>query len=264
MLSFHRTASAGRRRTFRPDLERLEQRDLPAVTYHGGPVLPNVEVEAVFIGSRWRSSPDLAAQADRLGGFLSYLANSSYMDMLTRAGYGVGRGSYTGSVVDAVDLPAVIGDADVQAELQKLINAGTVPPPDGNRLYFVYVEPDVVVGALAGNSASDFLGYHDSFGPGGAAVNYAVVPTPGGPNATGEGTLFQQQTATSSHELAEAVTNPQGTAWFNDKTGDEIGDIVNGRNVYLNGYLVQKEANRHEQGMTPPGATRHPSGLLWL
>jgi hypothetical protein len=47
----HRTA--GRRRHASPVLESLEGRQLMTVTGHGGAVLPNVEVQALYYGSDW-------------------------------------------------------------------------------------------------------------------------------------------------------------------------------------------------------------------
>jgi hypothetical protein len=70
------------------------------VTYHGGAVLPHVEAEAVFLGSSWRSDLSLSGVPGLLGGFLQSLVGGSYMDQLSRAGYGVGRGIYTGAVID--------------------------------------------------------------------------------------------------------------------------------------------------------------------
>jgi hypothetical protein len=108
-------------------------------------------------------------------------------------------------------------------------------------------------------------------------VPYIVMPTPGGSNPSGSlSSSWDQTTGTFSHELAETVTNPfpvvsptptwmwlglgtnnvrivpsyqtisNGTGWWEDGTGDEIGDIgkrlaQNGSYGYLDGYVVQKE-----------------------
>ena len=37
-------------------LEPLESRQVPSVTYHGGPVVENVEVETVYFGSAWNGA----------------------------------------------------------------------------------------------------------------------------------------------------------------------------------------------------------------
>jgi hypothetical protein len=252
----------------RPALEQLEGRDVPSITYHGGPVLPHLEVEAVFLGSAWASDPTLSAQVAELGGFLNYLTNSPYTDMLTRAGYGVGRGGYAGGVIDPLSLAGSIDDGAIRNELQRLITAGPAPPPDGDRLYLVFVAPGVLVTANGEHSATAFAGYHDGFIGAGGAISYGVLPYPLPPNSFAlDRTPFQVLTTVTSHELAEAVTDAQPTlapAWVNTATGDEIGDRFAWRVVYLAGYEVQILANRHDQPLIPAGATRHPSGWLWL
>jgi hypothetical protein len=266
-----------RRGSFRPALEELERREVPAVTYHGGQVLPHVGVEAVFLGRSWYDDPSLYRQTGQLARFLGTITNSSYMDMLTAAGYGVGRGSYLDGIIDLMNPGSVVSDSQIQQELTALISWGDVSAPDSNRLYFVFVEPGVVVTKGSEDSVTGFYGYHYAFlGPTGPAVNYAVIPYPGFGNATIPGlTAFQQQTEASSHELAEAVTDPHPNnrltlAWYDDtwrdpytgQTGAEIGDIVNLQYVYWNGYVVQAEADQNDQGMIPAGATLYPPGSL--
>jgi hypothetical protein len=265
--------ASGPNRRFRPALEQLEDRRVLAVTYHGGAVLANVGVEALFLGSAWSSDPSLAAQAGQLGTFLQFLTNSSYMDMLGRAGYGIGRGSYLDGRVDPAVLPGVFSDAQVQATLAESITGGLLHAPDADRLYFVFVEPGVNVTTAFGTSAVDFYGYHSAFvGPTGLAVNYAVLPYPTGPNAPYPRlSPFETLTKVSSHELAEGVTDPQGdgvgaTAWYDDRwrdpasgmRGGEIADITDGVIVDLGGYVVQGVAGRHDQPLIPAGATFDP------
>ena len=38
---------------FRPVLECLDDRLVPTVTYHGGALLPHVEVQGMYLGSDW-------------------------------------------------------------------------------------------------------------------------------------------------------------------------------------------------------------------
>ena len=38
---------------FLPTLECLEDRLVPTVTYHGGTLLPHVEVQGMYLGSDW-------------------------------------------------------------------------------------------------------------------------------------------------------------------------------------------------------------------
>ncbi len=69
------------RHPVRPSLERLEERWIPTVTYHGGLLLQNVDVIPIFYGQAW-SDPANAPIITKVGNFLKYIVNSSYMDML--------------------------------------------------------------------------------------------------------------------------------------------------------------------------------------
>src|SRR5258705_228357 len=145
--------------------ERLEAREMLTVTYHGGALLTNVEAQAVYLGSDWNSNATLNSQAAALDQYVGYLVNSPYMDMLTQAGYNVGRGSATaGQELNlALSKSSGITDTQIHADIQAAINAGQLAAPDANRLYVVYVEPGVVVKLGAETSQNSFLGYHGAF-----------------------------------------------------------------------------------------------------
>src|SRR5439155_1567978 len=88
-----------------------------------------------------------------------------------------------------------------------------------NELYVFYTAPGVKVTANGQNSIRNFAGYHDVFtDAAGAAVYYAVVPYPTGSLAAVSLTDFQQTTVVLSHEISEAVTDPDTQAGF-DVTG---------------------------------------------
>src|SRR5262249_24796349 len=144
--------------------------------------------------------------------FLQYITNSTFMDTLTRAGYGVGRGVYLDAWTAPITLPSVVDDTRLQQDLSAAITAGSLQAPTANRLYFIFVDPNVVVTYAGANSISGFFGYHDDYtGPGGAVIPYAVVTYPSPIAGTYPGlSVFETLTKTAAHELAEAVTDPQG------------------------------------------------------
>jgi hypothetical protein len=266
----------------RPELECLERRDVPStITFSGGALLPHVEVQPMYYGSDWTSNPYLG-QALRLGSFLANIVNSSYMDMLTEAGYGVGRGTISpGDVYGVnVDKTKFLQDAKIHTALQSEIAHGYLQRPDGNRLYVVFVEDNVAVSRSDGStSVKDFTGYHGDFqatiGSLPYNIHYAVIAYPGGsiplPSTSGNPSTntslwwlsaFDNMTEVASHELAEAVTDPDsGTnkprGWEDTYVGaeGEVGDFCDGNTVYLNGYAVQRIVDQNEQPMTPASAT---------
>jgi hypothetical protein len=200
------------------------QSQLPPIqlTYRGGPMLSNVKVAALFWGSSWKSS----SLTGYFGGFFRALfADGLFMANLAQystGGYTVGNGSLVATATDAQDPPAKVTDAQIQSEVRAQVAAGHLPKPDASTLYFVFTPPGVVVYDSGGsNSVDDFSGYHDyDFGSGGFA--YAVIPY--------DDTLQDPRWMTlyASHELADAVTDPQpyltALGWYDDNYG-EVADI---------------------------------------
>jgi hypothetical protein len=241
----------------RPELELLEDRRLLAVTYHGGPLLQNVQVEPVFYGSYWNTDGG-QQQSSALEAFLGFLTNSSYMDKLSE--YGVGRGQLidNGVVAGGESSASKVDDATLRQALENAIAAGSLRPTNPNRLYIFFTAPNVDVVLGSEDSAKNFYGYHDYFStPPGDPIYYAVIAHP-----IGNGTFynlndFQTLTKTTSHELAEAVTDPGVGGWFDGRTGSEIGDLANSPSDVglLNGYVVQAEwSARQRAAVLPPEA----------
>lgn len=245
------------------------------MTYQGGPVINNVAVETVFLGTAWTSDPTLEQNTTQLDQFFGFVTNSGYMDLLGQYGTAqagaIGHGSYLGQVNIAQDIwgRSTVSDNAIQNELNSEILSGAIVPPDGNRLLFVFTPPDIVVsqgGSRSNGYPVGFAGYHNSFvDSAGQLVRYAVIPDPIGNDQVAGLSSFQQQTAASSHELAEAVTDPDGTSWWdntNDSTsGYEIGDFadLNTDVLYLNGYAVEELWSNAGGGLAAPaGATSTP------
>lgn len=271
----NRQSLAPRRRARRSDrLEPLEPRQLLTVTFHGGAVLPNVEIQALYYGQDWKTNAAVSQQAVVLDQYLGYLVNSPYMDMLTQAGYGVGRGTASPGDVFAINVnkKRFLTDARIQRDIQAEITGGGLMAPDANRVYIVFVEPGVKIRDNQDGTTSvhDFLGYHGAFAGRDKSGNpidlhYAVIASPGGANGSsasqGFGTDLDQLTSVSSHEVAEAATDPnigyKKLGWYDDRriNGGEIADIVSNDNTVLNGYVVQNVAARDDASLAPAGAT---------
>ena len=251
----------------------LEPRTLLTVTFHGGALISNVQTQGIYLGSDWQSTSTLQSQTGQIDQYLSTLVSGAYMDMLTNAGYNVGRGSSSTGAVRNVTLNKTTGvtDATIQQNIQSMITAGQVQAPNSNRLYVIYVEPGVVVHDGTDSSATSFLGYHGAFAgrtsTGAAAdIRYAVMPYPGGvnpsPSSQGFASAFDELTVVSSHEVAEAVTDPdvnyKSLGWYDDNLNGEIGDLTD-LTATLNGYLVQQVVNKNDQPIAPQVTTTSPT-----
>lgn len=263
------------------EVEVLESRQLLTVTYHGGALLTHVEAQAVYLGSDWNSNSTLKSQTGTLDNFVSTVVSGPYMDMLTNAGYNVGRGTASAGAIDNITLNKTttgISDAQIQSDIQAMIKSGQLQAPDANRLYIVYVEPGVIVRMGSDASNTTFLGYHGAFAghtaSGQAAdIHYAVIPYPGSPNfsasSQGFSSNLNEMTSVSSHELAEAVTDPnvnyKTLGWYDDtyQGGGEIGDYAEGHNATItatNGtvFEVQDVVNKNDQIISPSTTTTTP------
>jgi len=264
-------------------LEPLEDRRVMSVSLHGGPVLTNVEVESVYYGSAWSQNPALQQQRQELDHYLNVITDSSYLDMLGQ--YRVARGRFTGDYQTVEDISGnTVSDAQVQQmldwEIRSTTSGSDLVAPDANRLYIVYTPPNVEVTKSDGtNSLSNFYAYHSSFNDAGLGeIYYAVVAHPTG-NAEISGlTAFQQQTEVTSHEMSEAVTDPQiwrdsttgtyyGTGWHDGTSGNvlgnEIGDLANLKYGNYQGYIVQKEYSNADNAGIMPNSFSLQSGNLY-
>lgn len=215
----------------------------PKLVYNGGPLLSSVEVCPVFWGDVW-AQPAERIISQYLYLFFESVLTSSFMTQLSE--YNVP--SYPiefGSVTDIITIPHkftidLVLDVVIRNMLRKQIASGTLPPINPNRLYFVYLPPGVTVQKGVGLSCLTFCGYHDAIAN---SIFYAVVPYPSCTSCLNGLSVNDALTSISSHELAEAITDPvPGKGWY-DNTNGEIGDICAWKTTKLpnTNYLIQQE-----------------------
>jgi hypothetical protein len=253
-------------RPFRPSVEALDSRIMPAVTFHGGPILSHANVSSVFYGQNWNTDDPKGNVRNSMIDFMKDIVGSPYMAMLGE--YGVGRGTI-GKSYDPVYSGPKKGDTVSETQIQSMLltemAAGRIPPGAiGQQLFFVYLAPGVKSSWDIANSST---GHHGSFQFFGATAYYAVI-------ADTNFSSVAALTSVTSHELAEAVTdpdvllsNPTGPntgfsykygAWYSTKGSPEIGDGLEGQNAnfVVNGHTwtVQKEwSNYFGKGIVANG-----------
>ena len=223
---------------------------VPHLQNHGGPVLGAVQVVPIYWGAAWASGAN-ATLTTQLDAFFSFIVTSSYMALLAEystPSTTIQHGTRLPSVhVSATEPGTIVGgvrqvtDAQIQTALQGWIAAHTAPATTANTLYFIFLPPNVVSLAFSSQScvSSGYCGYHSHIG----GVYYALIPFVNCGGCVYPGNFIDTLTEVSSHEFAEAVTDPALNAWWDPTTGpgDEIGDICNRQTVRLGGYLVQTE-----------------------
>jgi hypothetical protein len=144
------------RRFCKPQLEGLEDRLVPALSYQGGLLIANVQVEAIYY-SPWNTDSTLKSQKSSLDSFFSYLTKSTFVDILAQysaGGITIGRGSFSGddttfptattTTVVINNFPrTAIDDSQIRTDISTQINAGSnnLTTPNANTLYFVFTPP---------------------------------------------------------------------------------------------------------------------------
>ena len=132
---------------------------------------------------------------------------------------------------------------NIQAMITGEIGKKNVPNPvQGTTLYWVWTPPGINVffqdasgGPNTPMSNYTFGGYH-FFTNGANQFAYAVMPYPSTvaqPAQAGFNPSFNLLTGLGGHEMGEAVTDPYGTGWYYLNTGGEIGDLLDGQNVWF-------------------------------
>jgi hypothetical protein len=219
------------------------------LSYSNGPLLTSVEVYTIFWGAAW-SQPAQAAMVAKINQFFDVILKSSLLDLLSEysvAGKAIGHGSRVGTSTITSPEPGggtgTVTDAQIQQALQGWIGDGTISrKPDKNTLYFVYVAPNIAVTDSQGDaSCAQLCGYHWYIAGTSPAIYYAVMPFPGCAGCTGSLSQIDALTSTSSHELCEAITDPEPWSGWNDDSNGEIGDICAWQTGSVGGFTVQKE-----------------------
>lgn len=197
------------------------------LTNHGGPVIANATTVAIFWGpsATWGTNTNLSGLATEITNFFGQFGGTPEYNVITQ--YGVNRASLTNRWwVDNSTPPTNVTDADVQAEVVKYFNHGGVV--DTSTIYEVFLPP----GSYASFGTSDscggpnlvFCAYHSNFGYNGSDIKYSSMPYPSCSGCQWSGfTDANNFEHFACHETREAVTDPDGTAWY-DRRGNEADD----------------------------------------
>ncbi len=199
------------------------------IFYHGGPlVLGTTDAYYIWYGD-WsgNSAPSILTDlANGLGGTPYFDINTTYSD---GSGAHVSNAvAYGGSTTDSYSRGTRLGDSDIEGIVADAL-ASHALPADPNGVYFVLTSADV---QETSGFCSSYCGWHTYATLSGTTVKYAFVGDPdqcpsgceaqstaspnGNPGADGMASVI-------SHELEEAVTDPQLDAWY-DRRGEENAD----------------------------------------
>ncbi len=253
--------------------------DVPHLAYPatgGGALIQHVKVVDVFYspGFQYKSM---------LEDFYKAILQSPYFDWLSEynvTNYKISRGSFVTSFEDTNTNPTTVTQINPETYLKGLIAANKLPPPDDDTIYMMYFPSGIDPTDGSGPSCisnGNYCAYHNSYqATGGQMVRYGVMPDmDAGGCSMGCGPQgFQSFTDVSSHELIEAVTDPDGTGWYDDGAPSssqdncgEIGDIcaVGGaaEGAMVAGFFVQNEwSDKYKKCIAvDPNTTANDFGL---
>jgi hypothetical protein len=187
---------------------------LPQIQFNQGRLLRHVHV--VTVG--WKGDPLL----DERARFSSWMVDSTYWDPLKE--YGLSRGDATAAYELDGPAPQTLTDADVGPLLRTAIAAGALPPAQTDSLYVLFLPQGTVSTMGFGQGCIDYGGYHWTTLTGvgtPAYMAYAIIPACiQGPSQ------LDSDTVVTSHEVAEAASDPDGSGWFAPWLPlSEIGDL---------------------------------------
>jgi hypothetical protein len=226
---------------------------------HGGPQIADAGFWAVYwnaaaANSTDTSSPSFATMKDQIDAFITSFAdgvnwnNSATADYTIIQQYGaanpIARSLRNwGFFVDAQPTQATIQDSAIRDYLTSLFTSGQVAALN-SVVYGVYFPPEMQVKTQGGGSCTTFCGYHGNFNYNGMDIKYAAFPylNCSACMLTGKH-VADMLTIVTSHEIREAVTDPDLNAWY-DSAGYEADDKCAWHNLYQmsnGGFWVQPE-----------------------
>lgn len=201
------------------------------VSYHNGPVLHQAKVVPVFWGpaATWGTNGSPSALAQSILNFFAQFGTSSQFNVITQY-YDFGGSVQLSNLgttywIDNTTPPTNVTDAIVQSEV---VNAIGHLGLDASTVYEVFLPPTSYASFGSSDSCGGpklvFCAYHGNFSHAGADVKYGSMPYPSCSGCQWPGwTAAQNFEHFACHETREAVTDPDGTAWF-DRQGNEADD----------------------------------------
>ncbi len=196
--------------------------------YWGGPTITSAKSVAIFWGPSWGTNSSLTDPvAQELLGFFGQFGTSGEYNVITQYS-GIQQTSLTGSFWwDKTAPPTNVTDAALVNEVIKYFGQGG-GTPDESTIYSVFLPATSYSSYGSSTSCGGpnlvYCAYHSNFNYGGLDIKYSSLPYPscGGCQWTGW-TAAQNLEHFACHETREAVTDPDGNAWF-DRRGYEADD----------------------------------------
>lgn len=199
------------------------------LSYHGGPTITSAKVVYIFWGSPFCFGGADRAYATTLQAYRNQLGTTGEYKTITQySGIQLANlASGTADMFDCTNPPVNVTDALVRSKVNTYIsfygfNASTVYEvviPSGS------YSTDSSGATSCGGPNLQYCAYHGWIGSGVNATKYSIQPYPScnGCRRTGWSNV-QNAEHFMVHETREAVTDPTGTGWWDNSTGEEADD----------------------------------------
>jgi hypothetical protein len=187
----------------------------PLMTFHGGNVLVTPTTYSIFWGA---SNSDITnGMATFFSGFSGSSLAAASKEYTGTNGQVSGKTAIGAVYQDGSTPPSkALRTSQAIAEVCKVTNNA----PNPNAVYFIFTS--------TGAGHVNYCAWHSWGSCGGTPIQVAYMPNLSGVSGCDVGSAYHSAALSAlanvtSHELSEAITDPQGTGWF-DSSGQENGD----------------------------------------
>ncbi len=227
-----------------------------SLSYHNGPVIHQAKVVSIFWGSAttWGTATAPSSLTQAVTGFFAQFGATPQYNVITQysdVGGSVQRGLPSTYWIDNSTPPQDVSDATIQSEV---IRAVASLGADPTTVYEVFLPATSYASYGSATSCGgpnlQFCAYHSDFRYGSTDLKYASMPYPSCNGCRWSGwTDAQNFEHFATHETREAVTDPDGNAWY-DRQGNEADDKCawSPAPFLVNGYGYQYEWSNLDGG----------------
>ncbi len=220
------------------------------LTFHGGKVLRSPDVVPVYVGAYWQTLPGMRDRAHN-DAAMAVLVKDPGQTGLWRE-YGGGPGTTSPSKVLGGVGRRDFSKEDVEALVSAQVRSGAFDASDPERIFTLVLPPGVTLHDGEASSIAGLGGFHGNVtARDGHPVYYAVVvySQRSGGRRNGidfTGTPIDNITITESHEITEAVTDP------------DVGLAIESGDPHFLGWYDETTPVRRRDGTPVLDATGRP------
>ena len=191
---------------------------------HGGPTITAAHVVPIFWGPSWTNTDPISTSVTN---YIAAYGTSGEYNVITQYS-GIQKSNLLGAdgaFYDPTTPPTNATDAIIQGEVSKYLSTHAFDP---SAIYEVFLPNGTYssdgTSTSCGGPNLKYCAYHGNFNSGSNNVKYASMPYPscGGCQSAGFSDT-QNIEHFVSHETREAVTDADGSAWY-DRRGNEADD----------------------------------------